>query len=52
MNGQLRKATINATGEKIEVYPHKTRDTWIDASNCRDEYRPDQLTFLNQNHSK
>lgn len=45
MAQETKKATIVATGEKIEVYKSKLRDTYINAKDCTTEYKFNELKF-------
>lgn len=40
------KAIIIATGREIKVYQHSERLTFIDESNCTDEYKRKELKFI------
>lgn len=40
------KVKIKSTGDIIEVYKHRERSTYINANNCTDEYKKEELTFL------
>lgn len=39
------QATIIATGEKVLVYKSSLRNTWINSSDLRTEYKPNELKF-------
>ena len=39
-------AVIVATGKKIDVYKHIKRETWIDSTDCKTEYKADELINL------
>jgi len=45
MAQETKKATIVSSGEKIEVYKSKLRDSYINAKDCTTEYKPAQLKF-------
>lgn len=41
----LRKARVKATGKTIEVYSLNKGD-WCDYSDCKTEYKDDELIFI------
>lgn len=41
---EVKKATIKASGEKIEVYRTK-KGTWCNYADCKTEYTKDELIF-------
>lgn len=45
MAQETKTATIIANGRKVTVYKSKLRDTWIDFSDCKTEYKDSELRF-------
>jgi len=45
MAQETKKATIVANGKKVEVYKSSIRGTWIDFSDCKTEYKDNELKF-------
>ncbi len=45
MEQGTKNATVVANGKKVVVYKSKLRDTWIDFSDCKTEYKPSELRF-------
>lgn len=43
---ETRKATLNQTGQELEVYRSKVKqDTWVSYPDCSKEFKEDELTF-------
>lgn len=45
MAQETLNATVKETGKSIVVYRSKIRDTFIDYSDCKTEYKPSELQF-------
>lgn len=48
MAQEVLDATLILNGKSIKVYKSKLRDTYIDFSDCKTEYKPNELNFKNR----
>jgi len=40
-------ATLVSNGKEVKVYKSKLRPTWIDCTDCKTEYKQEDLVFKN-----
>lgn len=47
MSNPTKKAKVLKSGKEITVYRHFLRGTWIDYSDCKTEYKTEEIEILN-----